>query len=173
MKKLIISGANGVGKSHLARRLKDARPDVPVISYDALRLTTAWQKRPAAEVKAALKAEISKDAWILEGGPSLLPLALDHADGLVWIDPPEALRALRLLVRPWKSLGQTRPELPKGNVDWPIQQYRFAWRSLRKRAKFKSYLRTAFASVTLEQKWHCRSTSDLDAVIARWASFAS
>ena len=169
MKKVIITGANGVGKSHFAAEMALARPEVPVISFDAIKLKNNWQQRPRAEIDAALKEELEKEAWILEGGPSLLAQAVGKADALVWLDPPEYLRAWQLATRPWKHLGKTRPELPSGNVDWPWQQYNFALRSLKKRSKFRIHLLEVFNRADRVQKWRCRNDNDRDAVVAKWS----
>ena len=167
--KVIVTGANGVGKSHFAARLASARPNVPVVSFDAIKLTTGWEQRPRAEIDAALAIEIGKPVWILEGGPSLLFQAVEKADALIWLDPPEYVRVWQLVSRPWKFFGKTRPELPIGNIDWPIQQYRFALRSLKNRSKFRSYISEAFESTGDIQKWRCRSQRDRDAVFTQWA----
>lgn len=169
LKKVIVTGANGVGKSHFANRLAMARSEIPLISFDAIKLQTGWQQRPRSEIEAALSAELEKDAWILEGGPSLLAQAVDKADALVWLDPPELLRAWQLATRPWKNFGKTRPELPSGNVDWPLQQYRFALRSLKNRSKFHRYISEVFDGAEGLQKWRCRSASDRASVLKRWA----
>lgn len=170
MKKIIITGANGVGKSHFASQLMLVRPEVPVISFDAIKLRTSWQQRPRSEIDATLAKELKKDAWILEGGPSLLFQAVGEADALVWLDPPEHVRAWQLATRPWKFFGKTRPELPSGNVDWPWQQYKFALRSLRNRSKFRSYISEVFDNSDELQKWRCRTEADRIAVISKWAS---
>ncbi len=169
LKKVIVTGANGVGKSHFAARLASARPDIPVVSFDALKLKTDWEQRPRAEVDAALAVEIAKPAWILEGGPSLLFQAVGKADALIWLDPPEYVRAWRLASRPWRFLGKTRPELPSGNVDWPLQQYRFALASLMKRAKFRAHICQVFELVDSIPKWRCRSEKDRNAAFDQWA----
>ncbi len=87
LRKLIITGPNGAGKSHLAARLMATRPAVPVVSFDAMKLTSNWKPRPRSEVDADLSQAIQKDSWILEGGPSLLPHAIRHADSVMWLDP--------------------------------------------------------------------------------------
>ncbi len=112
--RLIITGANGSGKTHLARKLTERRPDLEVISYDALRLTQNWVKRPEDETAKALISIVQKDSWLLEGGPSLLEHALDRCQGVIWLDLPERLRAWRLAIRPWKNIGCARAELPDG-----------------------------------------------------------
>nr|WP_255670646.1 DNA topology modulation protein FlaR [Cognatishimia sp. F0-27] len=145
------------------------RADVPVIHFDAIKLRSRWQQRPRAESDAALRQEIAKPAWILEGGPSLLPHAIGEADALVWLDPPNRVRAWRLATRPWKYFGRTRPELPPGNVDWPWQQYRFALRSLRNTARFRSYIAQVIHNADGLRTWHCRCDADLNTVLDAWS----
>ena len=168
MKKIIITGANGVGKSHFATRLAAARPEIPVLSFDAIKLQTGWQQRPRSTVDAALAKELEREAWILEGGPSLLFQAVGKADALVWLDPPEHVRAWQLATRPLKYIGRTRPELPPGNIDWPWQQYKFALRSLKNRAKFRTHISEIFRSADGLQKWRCRDENDRIAVLDSW-----
>jgi adenylate kinase family enzyme len=146
LKKIIITGGNGVGKSHFAKQLAMARPEITLISLDAIKLQADWQQRPRAEVEAALASELEKEAWILEGGPSFLLQAVEKADALVWLDPSEHVRTWQLVLRPWKNFGKTRSELPVGNVDWPLQQYLFALRSLRNRSKFRTQISDVFQS---------------------------
>lgn len=165
VEKIIVTGANGVGKSHFAARLGQVRPDAPVVSYDALKLTTDWQEKPVEDIEAALASELDQPSWILEGGPSLLPKAIEKADALILLDPPEYVRAWQLACRPWKHRGRTRPELPKGNVDWPLQQYVFALRSLRKGARLRSAILEFYRTADHVQKWRCRNTRERQAVI--------
>ncbi|MBN9888831.1 DNA topology modulation protein FlaR [Salipiger abyssi] len=165
MKRVIITGSNGTGKSHVAMHLAKARPDLPVISYEAIRLTRNWIKKSPAEIEAALSAVIEKDAWVLEGGPSLLDHALWRCQGVIWLDPPNLVRAWRLALRPWKNLGRARPELPPGNVDWPLQQYGFALRSLRKGRHFHNRIETALRATPPLQVWHYKSHRDVEAAI--------
>jgi adenylate kinase family enzyme len=170
LKKLIITGANGVGKSHFADKLVLARPEIPVISFDSIKLKKDWQQRPRDEISADLAAALETEAWILEGGPSLLAQAVEKADALVWLDPPEHVRAWQLATRPWKHFGRTRPELPPGNIDWPLQQYKFAVRSLKNRSKFRAYISEVFRSADKLHKWRCRDENDRFAVVTQWAT---
>lgn len=169
MNRIIVTGANGAGKSHLARRLARARPEVPVLSLDAIKLTENWQTKPRSEIDTILISEVAQEAWILEGGPSLLPLAIERADALIWLDPPDYLRAWRLLKRPWKNRGKTRSELPNGNLDWPLQQYRFAWVSLKNRSKFRSQIEGAIQTAQNLTTWHCKTNSKIEIAVKAWA----
>jgi len=168
LQKIIVTGPNGAGKTHLAARLARARPDIPLVSFDAIKLKVGWKQKPRDQIDAELERHLQTDAWILEGGPSLLPLAIKHADGLIWLDPPIYKRAWRLFVRPLRFRGRTRPELPEGNVDWPVQQYKFGWRSLRKNAAFRSQIAEVYEDADQLRTWRCRDEDGLGDAIEAW-----
>ena len=169
LKRIVVTGANGVGKTRFANLLASARPEVPMISLDALKLRTNWKRRPWSEVEAVLIENLAGDAWILEGGPSMLAQATARADALVWLDPPESVRIWRLAIRPWKFIGTTRPELPAGNVDWPWRQYRFAIRSIATGPSVRGRISSAFQNAPRIRKWRCRCKEDEEAVLSTWS----
>lgn len=72
MQRLIVTGANGAGKSHLAAQLAAARREVPVISLDAVKLTRNWKQRPKSEIETELLRIVQTDSWIL--GAEFAPL---------------------------------------------------------------------------------------------------
>lgn len=168
--RLIITGPNGAGKSHLAAQCSAARPDAPLISYDALRLTSNWQKKPQSEASAALSNAVLQDSWILEGGPSLLQIALPRADAVIWLDPPRLTRAARLFLRPLKSRGHTRPELPPGNPDRIGQQWRFGLRSLAKDRAFRATITQALSGHPDIPLWQCRRAPEIEEALTAWAT---
>lgn len=129
-RRIVITGANGAGKTHFAQQVADARPQAALIHYDALKLTTDWRERPREDSQQALATAIAAPDWIVEGGPSMLRTALPHADLVVWLRPAPLMRTWRLLLRPLRHRGQTRPELPPGNRDHLWAQWRFGIRSL-------------------------------------------
>lgn len=163
--RLIITGANGSGKTHFATQLERRRPDLTVTSYDALRLTQNWVKRPQEETTQALDFIIQREDWILEGGPSLLEHALPRCDGVIWLDPPEHIRAWWLAIRPWQNFGHVRAELPEGNVDWPVEQYRFALRSLAQSALVRETIERSLRTQPHIPVWRCRTKKQTDAAL--------
>ena len=163
--RLIITGATGAGKTRLAQELAKSRPDLDVISYDALRLTENWIKRPKHETTSALNNLLDQDAWVVEGGPSLLIYALPHCHGVIWLDPPTLTRAYRLAIRPWTSFGQVRDGLPVGNVDWPIQQYRFALRSLAKSGMHRKTIEHALLTQPRVPVWRCTTNAHISSAV--------
>ena len=168
MQRLIVTGANGAGKSYLAAQLAAARPEVPLVSFDTIKLTQNWKQRPKSEIKAELLWVIQTDSWILEGGPSLLPHAMKRAEGVIWLEPPVWLRAWRLAIRPLGNFGRTRPEIPAGNVDWPWQQYKFAIRSLKNQARFRHSISTLLDGTEGVRIWHIQNKHDLRAAVQDW-----
>lgn len=165
LKRLIITGANGSGKTHVSTQLARRRPDLHVISYDALRLTRNWAKRPQDETIRTLLSIVHREKWILEGGPSLLEHALHRCDGVIWLDPPELTRAWRLATRPWKNIGRVRAELPEGNVDWPVEQYRFALRSLARSPLVRETIERSLRTQPHIPVWRCRTKKQTDAAL--------
>ena len=85
MQRLIVTGPNGAGKSYLAAKLAAIRPNVPIISFDNIKLTKNWEQRPKSQIESKLLQALRSDAWILEGGPSLIP----YADSVIWLDPAQ------------------------------------------------------------------------------------
>lgn len=167
VKRIVITGANGSGKTHFAARLSDSIPAAQLVSFDAIKLTESWKQKSKVDIQRALAAIVANDSWIIEGGPSLLEQTVNRTDLVVWLDPPFWRRAVRLLIRPWKHRGHTRPELPDGNIDWPVQQYRFAFQSLWRSKAFHQKISAALKNCPSEKLVVCRNTVDLDRVVQR------
>lgn len=108
-----------------------------LFSFDAIKRASNRHRRPQADIDAELLKVVQGDAWIWKVDRAY---CLKQSTTLLvsggWTS--EWLRAWRLAIRPFPSVGRTRPELPQGNVDWPWEQYKFAIRSLRNRTKFRT-----------------------------------
>ena len=132
--RIVITGANGAGKTSLARAVAGNKP---LIHLDALKLTTDWSLRPVPETRADLENRMSVKTWVIEGGPSLLsPEVLECADLVIWLDPSVVRRAWQLAKRVLNARGKTRPELPEGNPDYFLPQLKFALKSLLRQRAF-------------------------------------
>ncbi len=155
---ILITGANGAGKSYLARCIA---ADRPVTHYDALRLTKNWARRPKEEYMRLLAQAAIDPRWVIEGGSSMLRTTLPRADLVIWLQPPIWQRAWQLLKRSLRYHGRTRPELPPDNTDqfWP--QIQFGWRSLRKQAAFDREVSDAMADHPAINLQVCRSRADI------------
>lgn len=169
MDRIIITGAIGVGKTHLARRFSSERPEVPHVSFDALmKRTTNRTQKPRSDIDTALANVIGTDAWVLDGGPRLLPMALPRAEAVIWLDPPFALRAWRSLSRPLKGWGRPRAELPDAPPDRLSEQLRFACKALSRDREYRTVIAAHLSGAQIPVLC-CYNRVDVDSAFDLWA----
>lgn len=125
MRRVMIIGQPGSGKSWLARALGDAT-GLPVVHIDLIHWKSGWVERSAAE-KDKLVAEVhAQDSWIFEGGHSRSwSERMARADTCIWLDVPLWKRSWRVFRRTIQHYGQPRPDLPEGCPE------RFNWEFIR------------------------------------------
>ena len=99
MKRVVVFGTTGSGKSSLARRLAAHRP-LRVIELDALNWGRNWQPAPVELLRHRVEREIRDGDWIVVGNyDAVRDLTWRSADTLVWLDLPFPLVFWRLLRR--------------------------------------------------------------------------
>ncbi len=114
MKRILVIGTGGSGKTTVARRLAQ-RTGLPLIHLDALYWRSGWQPTPADEWRATVQSLISRDAWIIDGNyGGTLDVRLAACDTVVFLDLPRLVCLWRVLKRQVRHLGQVRPELAPG-----------------------------------------------------------
>ena len=128
MRRIVIIGSSGTGKSTLARQLGH-RLGLPVIHLDQLYWRPGWRASDPAEFRAGVAVAVAGDAWITDGNYSAtFDLRLPRADAVIILDRPRWLRLGRVFRR--QTLQRhTRPDLPPGcpeHVDWRLLRY--IWR---------------------------------------------
>lgn len=130
MRRIIVIGCQGSGKTSLARNL-GRKLGLPVVHLDVLYWRPGWKPsdKPSFRVRAA--EAIAGEAWVVDGSFSGLAfdLTLARADTLVIIDCPRWLCQWRILWRSAVDRDAMRPDLPAGcpeQFDWKLM--REAWR---------------------------------------------
>lgn len=105
MKRVMIVGQPGAGKSTLARQLGE-RTGLPVVHIDTIHWLPGWVERSRDE-KTRLCHEVeAREWWIFEGGHSATwENRLARAELLIWIDRSLTVRLWRVLVRTLTQLG--------------------------------------------------------------------
>lgn len=108
MKKILVTGNAGSGKSTLSKKLGIIL-NMPVYSLDSIVWQKGWKKTPDEEKAIKIKELISKDKWIIDG------VSMDvfaAADTVIFLDVPRRVSYWRVLKRNWRYLFKSRPELP-------------------------------------------------------------
>jgi adenylate kinase family enzyme len=99
MKRVVVIGTTGSGKSRLAEQLAE-RTGLRVIELDSLFWGRDWQPAPVELFRHRVEREIRDGGWIVVGNYSQVrDLTWPAADTLVWLDLPLPLVMSRLVRR--------------------------------------------------------------------------
>lgn len=149
MKKVVILGPSGAGKTTLAGQLAE-RFNMHHIELDSLHWGPGWSERPKDEFLADLAREMAHESWVVDGNYSFArELIWPEADTAVWLDYPLSVILWRLLSR---TLRRTvgRQALWNGNrerfwVQFLSKESLFLW-AVKSQAKHRRRYPPLFAS---------------------------
>lgn len=128
MKRILVIGCSGGGKSTLARKLGE-KLALPVVHLDVLFWKPGWVESSYDEFRPKVAAAVAEDRWIIDGNFSrTFDLRLPRADTVVWVDQPRRVCLWRAFRRTLTLFGETRADLAPGcpeKIDPAF--YRFIW----------------------------------------------
>lgn len=88
MKRIVVIGCGGSGKSMLARQLGQ-RLALPVTHLDAVYYDQEWRPLAQEEFAARQRVLTAEPEWILDGNyASTMPIRLAEADTVIFLDLP-------------------------------------------------------------------------------------
>lgn len=127
MKRILVIGCSGAGKSTFSRRLSKAT-GIEVIHLDKIYWQRDWTEPEKDEWKKTLeKVMRESDAWIMDGNFSgTLELRLPFCDTVIFLDMPRTLCVYRVLKRIAGSYKKTRPDMADGcpeHFDWEFLKW--------------------------------------------------
>lgn len=165
MRKVMIIGQPGSGKSTFARRLAEITR-LPVFHIDQIHWMPGWVERSQEEKTRLCLAVHRQPKWIFEGGHSpTWEDRLAHADTLIWIDMGVARRMMRVLRRTVLWLGRTRPDLPADcpeRFSWEFVAY--IWRTRNSaHQKMRKFVENAMPETTV---YHLKTDRDAARLLA-------
>ena len=119
MKRVMIIGCGGAGKSTLARKLGE-KTGLPVVHLDRIWWAPGnWQHTSREEFDAQLMAEMEKEAWILDGNFNrTMSLRLERADTVIYLDFARWRCLLSWIGRVIKNWGHARADMAQGCNEW-------------------------------------------------------
>lgn len=122
MKKVLVIGSSGAGKSTFSRRLHRAT-NLPLIHLDRLYWKPNWvETTDKTEWKRTVENALRDDAWILDGNYSgTLEMRLEKCDAVIFLDYPRMLCLYRILKRVALYKKGGRPDMTDGcdeHFDW-------------------------------------------------------
>jgi adenylate kinase family enzyme len=135
MKRVLIIGSGGAGKSTLARRLGEAT-GIEVVHLDVLHWRPGWTEAPKAEFLQAVEEALKKDAWIMDGNfGGTMEMRLKACDTVIFLDFPRAVCLYRVIKRRLTYRKRHRPDMSEGcNEKIDYEFLHWVW-TFRKRAK--------------------------------------
>ncbi len=114
MKRILIVGSNGAGKSTFSYRLAELTA-LPLVHLDKLYWSDNWAVTPREVFLDSLRKEAEKPAWIIEGNNlSSLPERLKLADTVFWFEFPPVRCVWNILCREIRYFGRARPDMQDG-----------------------------------------------------------
>lgn len=130
MRRVVILGAGGSGKSELARAIGE-RTGLPVVHLDVLFYLDDWKPAPRAEAVARLAARVDEESWIIDGN-FLSTVDEDgrvrRADTVIFLDLPRILSLTRVLWRWLRDRNRRRADLPeRSDESFDPEGMRWIW----------------------------------------------
>ena len=128
MRRVLIVGNSGGGKSTLARVLGEALGP-PVIHLDVLYWQPAWTPTDEATFRGKVAAALAAPRWICDGNfGGSWDLRMPRADTIVWLDMPRLVCLARAIWRAATYRDGARPDMPEGcREKFDLDFYRFIW----------------------------------------------
>ena len=114
MKKVLVIGSGGAGKSIFARQLGKLL-NLDVIHLDALYWHPGWVETPRDDWRKVIEELVRRDAWIIDGNYSnTFDLRLEACDTVIFLDIARLICLWRVLKRVMLYRGRTRPDMAEG-----------------------------------------------------------
>lgn len=129
MRRIVVLGCGGSGKSHLARALA-RHLELEVTHLDAVYFDEEWNAAPMEAFVATQRRLVAESAWIIEGNyASTLPIRLAAADTVILLDLPARTCLRGIVQRHARYGGGQHPESGTFNrISWSFVRYILTYR---------------------------------------------
>ena len=126
MRKILVIGSSGSGKSTVARKLGELLK-IEVIHLDSHFWHPGWMETPKDEWTGVVERLLERDAWIMDGNYSgTLEKRILACDTIIFLDLPRRICLARVLKRVIAYRNQSRPDVAEGcpeRLDWEFLKW--------------------------------------------------
>ncbi len=131
MRKILVLGCGGAGKSTFARKLGDAL-QIEVLHLDAFYWKSGWIEPENDEWIDTIDSLLKRDAWIMDGnyGSSIERRAV-VCDTIIFLDRSRWICLWRVLKRRVKYRNKIRPDVAPGcpeKINWEFIAWIWGYR---------------------------------------------
>ena len=114
MKRIIIIGCAGAGKSTLARQLGQ-KLNLPVVHLDKIFWNPGWVEMEKDEFDSRIRAEMDKETWIIDGNYNrTMPERIQRSDTVIYLDFSRIACLWGVIKRNLTNRGKVRPDMGEG-----------------------------------------------------------
>lgn len=164
MKRIMIVGSGGTGKSTLAKELGSVL-SLPIYHLDFYYWRPGWIPTPKKEWDEFVSRLANKTLWIIDGNFNrTMDIRLNQADTVIFLDYSRWSCLYGVIKRRFMYHGQTRPDLNEGcaeKLDWEF--IRWVWGFEKKQAP---KLREKLHKIDDKQLYHFRNRKQLQKWLA-------
>jgi adenylate kinase family enzyme len=126
MKRILIIGSGGAGKSTLAPRLGE-KMGIEVVHLDKLFWNPGWVPTEKGKWVEIVRHALEKDSWIMDGNfGGTFEMRAEACDTIIFLDIPRLICIYRIVKRWLMYNRNTRPDMAEGceeRFDWEF----FMW----------------------------------------------
>ena len=129
MRRVLVIGSGGAGKTTLARRIA-AATGLPLVHLDRRFWHAGWHPTPAEEWARIVTELAAEERWVMDGNyGGTLPARLARADTVVFLDVSRVTCLVRVVRRAARHRSRPREDMAPGcpeHVTWEFA--RWIWR---------------------------------------------
>ena len=145
MKRILVIGSGGAGKSTFSRRLHELT-GIELFHLDKLHWKPNWVEPTKDDWKKTMEDLLKNDSWIMDGNYSgTMKMRIAACDTVIFLDMPRTVCVYRILKRVAQSYGKNRPDMAAGcneQFDWTF--IKWVWNyPARTKPKIEALLKSA------------------------------
>lgn len=128
MRRVLVIGASGAGKTMLSGEIA-ARLGLPLVHLDKEFWLPNWLEPDRLAWRARVATLVAAPEWVIDGNyGGTLDQRIAAADTVIWLDYGRIRCIWRALLRTWRHLGRSRPDMATGCVErFDLAFLRYIW----------------------------------------------